>query len=83
MYNVTPDIRIIVNDIDVSNQSVMTEVGLQGTVEPPEGLMYQKGASVTITGDNVAGNESAPVHLVILIMYPDTSTGEIVCDREI
>lgn len=82
-YNVTRDIRIIINDIDVSNQSVITEKGIQGTIEPPEGLTYQKSASVTITGDIVAGNETAPVHLIILVTYPDTSTGEIVCDREI
>ncbi len=78
-----PFIKIFLDEKDVSNQSVITEAGREDTIDPQKGLLYQEDASVTLQGKDVSGNRTAPVHLVIIVTYPDRGESAIICDRDI
>jgi hypothetical protein len=76
-----PAVSIFVNDRDVSNQSVIAASHLPLAISPPEGLVFSNGSSVTLQGIDVAGNGSAPVHLWVLITYPDTGYQAVIGEQ--
>nr|WP_319376122.1 hypothetical protein [uncultured Methanoregula sp.] len=78
-----PSIKIFIDEMDVSNQSIITGSGYDDTIDPPEGLRYHEGASVTLQGKGVSGNETVPAHLVIIVTYPDHGGRAVICDRDI
>jgi len=78
-----PYITIKINEMEVSNQSIITGSGLEDTIDPPVGLRYLDGASVTLQGKEVSGNETDPTHLEIMVTYPNHGESAIICDRDI
>ena len=76
-----PTVSIFVNDRDVSNQSVIAASHLPLVISPPEGLVFADGSSVTLEGNDVAGNESVPGHLWILVTYPDTGYQAVIGEQ--
>jgi len=78
-----PIVKIFLNEKEVSNQSVIAGSGLDDTIDPPKGLMYQNGASVTLRGKEASGNKTIPAHLRVIVFRPDTGTGAEICDRDI
>jgi len=78
-----PSVKIFLNEKDVSNQSIITGSGLDDNIDPPDGLLFKRKASVTLHGRDVSGNESDPVHLQIIVTYPDTGLRYVVCDMQI
>ena len=58
--------HIQVNGYDVSDMEAIRSRGLADTVNPPEGLLNEKGATVNLTGPDFTGNGSGGVHLVIV-----------------
>ncbi|MDO9550446.1 MAG: hypothetical protein Q7J03_05675 [Methanoregula sp.] len=78
-----PFANISLGENDVSNQQVITTSGLDDTIEPPDGLLYRSGASVILRGRDASGNETVPVHLQIIVTYPDTGIRYMICDMQI
>jgi hypothetical protein len=58
--------HIQVNGYDVSDMNAIHRQGLPDTVNPPEGLLNEKGSSVNLTGPDFTRNGSGGVHLVIV-----------------
>jgi len=77
------DIKIFLDKNEVSSQSLINRSGLDDRIDPSAGLLYRSGASVTLRGKDVAGNETVPTHIRILVSCPDTNTGAVICDRDI
>lgn len=71
-YDKIPIVNIYLNEKDVSNQSLIAAAGIDAVINPPEGLVFSSGSSVTLQGNAVAGNETLPVNLQIVATYPDT-----------
>jgi hypothetical protein len=82
-HDLVPSVKIFIGEKDVSNQSMITRSGINASIDPPEGLRFQRNASVILQGRDVSGNETVPVHLRIMVMYPDTGLGSVICDRNI
>jgi hypothetical protein len=76
-----PTVGIFVNDRDVSNRSMIAASHLPLAISPPEGLVFADGSAVTLQGIGVAGNKSAPVHLWILVTYPDTGWQAVIGEQ--
>ena len=79
-HNRLPFLSIIVNERDASNQSAIAAAQLPLVISPPGGLEYREGSSVILSGDGVAGNASAPVHLWIVATYPDNGYVTVIGD---
>ena len=58
--------HIQVNGYDVSDMEAVRRQGLPDTVNPPEGLLNEKGSFVNLTGPDFTQNGSGGVHLVIV-----------------
>jgi len=82
-HNALPTLKIFIDDRDVSNQSLISEAGLDVVIDPPDGLLFARGASVTLQGIAVSGNGTAPVHLVIIATYPDTGRRVVIGERNL
>jgi tetrahydromethanopterin S-methyltransferase subunit D len=78
-----PTVTILLNEKDVSNQSIISGSRLDDTIDPPTGLPFKRKASVTLHGSDVSGNETVPVHLQIIVTYPDLGLRVMICDQEI
>jgi hypothetical protein len=82
-HNTPPTLKIFVDDRDVSNQSLISEAGLDAVIDPPDGLLFTRRASVTLQGTAVSGNGTVPVHLVIIATYPDTGRRVVIGERNL
>ncbi|MEN6443505.1 MAG: hypothetical protein ABFC71_07130 [Methanoregula sp.] len=82
-HDVVPSVKIFLNEKDASNQSIIMGSGLDAVINPPEGLPFQRKASVTLQGRDVSGNETVPVHLQIIVTYPDKGIRYMICDMQI
>jgi hypothetical protein len=82
-HNALPTLKIFADDRDVSNQSLISEAGLDAVIDPPDGLIFARGASVTLQGTALSGNGTAPVHLVIIATYPDTGRRVVIGERNL
>jgi hypothetical protein len=78
-----PAVKIFIDEIDVSNQSIITGSGLDETLDPPEGLRYKEGASVILKGKHVTGNGTGPARIRVIVWYPETGSGSEICNRKI
>jgi hypothetical protein len=58
--------HIRVNGNDVSDMEAIRRQGLADTVNPPEGLLNEKGSFVNLTGPDFVQNASGGVHLTIV-----------------
>lgn len=58
--------HIQVNGYDVSSMEAIRSRGLPDTINPPEGLLNEKGSFVNLTGPDFMQNGSGGVHLVIV-----------------
>jgi hypothetical protein len=58
--------HIQVNGYDVSDMETIRSRRLADTVNPPEGLLNEKGSIVNLTGPDFTQNGSGGVHLVIV-----------------
>ena len=58
--------HIQVNGYDVSDMEAVRSRGLADTVDPPEGLLNERGAYINLTGPDFTQNGSGGVHLVIV-----------------
>ncbi|MFA5268248.1 MAG: hypothetical protein WC379_09760 [Methanoregula sp.] len=58
--------HIRVNGYDVSDMETIRSQGLHDTVNPPEGLLNEKGSFVNLTGPDFMQNASGGVHLTIV-----------------
>jgi hypothetical protein len=75
--------QIMVDDRDFSNQSVIQEQGLTDTISPPEGISgYTNGLSVTISGPEIARNESTGRHIYVTSYY-DRNNPWVVIDTDV
>jgi hypothetical protein len=74
--------HIQVNGYDVSDMDAVRSRGLADTVDPPEGLLNEKGASVNLTGPDFTRNDSEGVHLVIVEDF-DHKTSYTVFDTSV
>lgn len=81
--DLVPSVEIFLDENDVSNQSIIMGSGLDAVINPPEGLPFQRKASVTLQGRDVSGNETVPVHLQIIVTYPDRGIRYVICDMQI
>jgi len=68
---------------EVGSQPVIAASGREDTIDPPEGLAYREGATVTIKGIDAAENSTVPVRFMVILAYPDSGELRIACDREI
>jgi|GEM_PF-1424384 len=82
-HDPVPSVNIYLDEKDVSNQSVITRSRLDVVITPPEGLLFQRDASVSLQGRGVLGNETVPIHLQIIATYPDKGIRYMICDRGI
>ncbi|MDD5143102.1 hypothetical protein [Methanoregula sp.] len=82
-HDSAPTVKIYLDEKDVSNQSIIQGSGFNAKITPSDGLQFQKKASVTLQGRDVSGNETVPVHLQIIVTYPDTGLRVVISDREI
>jgi len=78
-----PVLTLFVNDREASNRSAIAASRLPLVITPPEGLAFREGADVTLQGRAVEGNESVPVNIVIVAMYPDTGEMWVIGDQRI
>jgi hypothetical protein len=78
-----PTVNIFLDEKDVSNQSMIERSRLKAVIDPPEGLSFQKKASVTLQGRDVSGNETVPVHFRVIVTYPDRGIHYVICDMQI
>jgi hypothetical protein len=63
-------LQIRVDDRDFSNQSIIRQQGLSDTINPQEGItQYTDGLSVTISGPDIARNESTGRHIYVISYY--------------
>lgn len=51
-----PVFTVVLNGNDVSNQKIVEKQGIAITVDPPQGLQYQRGARVILKGPGVFNN---------------------------
>lgn len=58
--------QIQVNGYDVSSMEAIRSRGLPDTINPPEGLLNEKGAYVNLTGPDFVQNVSGGVRLTIV-----------------
>jgi hypothetical protein len=58
--------HIQVNGYDVSDMEAIRSQGLHDTVNPPDGLLNEKGSFVNLTGPDFIQNASGRVHLTIV-----------------
>ncbi|AGB01191.1 hypothetical protein [Methanoregula formicica] len=58
--------RILIHDIDVSNQTVSEKNGFPVTVNPAGGLTYDEDSVVIISGKGVANCNSTPIRLKVI-----------------
>jgi hypothetical protein len=77
-----PTLQILINEKDLSNQSAIARQGLDDTIDPPKGLIYQEGASVILKGRDVTGNETSPARLAVIITYPEKGNRAIIVDHD-
>lgn len=82
-HDSAPTVKIYLDEKDVSNQSIIQGSGFNVKITPSDGLQFQKKASVTLQGREVSGNETVPIHLQIIVTYPDTGLRVVISDREI
>lgn len=82
-HNSVPTVNIYLDEKDVSNQSIIKGSGLDAVISPSEGLVFERKASVTLQGKAVFGNTTDPVHLQIIVTYPDTGRRQMICDMQI
>jgi len=82
-HHLVPTIKILLDEQDASNQSMIKRSRLDAVINPPEGLPFKRKASVTFQGKDVAGNETVPLHLQIVASYPDRGIQHIICDKQI
>jgi hypothetical protein len=82
-HDVVPSVKIFLNEKDASNQSIIMGSGLDAVINPSEGLPFQRKASVTLQGRDVSGNETVPVHLQIIVTYPNRGIRYVICDMQI
>jgi hypothetical protein len=76
-------INITIDEKDVSAQSIIAKAGFVNTIDPPEGLRYYDGAFVILSGDDIKGNDGVPVHLIVMVKYPDLGYDAVICDMRL
>jgi hypothetical protein len=79
----SPTLALFVNGRDAGNRSQILHAGLPLVISPPEGLAFQEGSAVTLQGRAVAGNESMPINIVIVVSYTDTGEMWVIGDQNI
>ena len=65
-YNAPILVMIYINEKELSNMSVITEQGLQDTIDPPNGLVFKNGNSAIISGIDVTKNLEKPFKLKVI-----------------
>jgi hypothetical protein len=68
-----PGFTILINGNDVSNATAIQKQGITMTIDPPEGLKYQKGSLVVLKGNGIS-NVTSPVTLKIIESFPKVKT---------
>ena len=58
--------RIIVNGVDISNQTAAEKNGFSAIISPAGGLTYSDYSSVTISGEGVTLLDDSPVNLTVI-----------------
>jgi hypothetical protein len=82
-HHLVPTIKILLDEKDASNQSMIERSRLDVVIYPAEGLQFKRKASVTFQGKDVAGNVTVPLHLQIAVSYPDRGIQHIICDKQV
>jgi hypothetical protein len=73
-------LQIFIDDRDFSNQSLIREMGLTDSINPPEGITaYADGSTVVLSGPEIAGNGSSGCH-VYVVSYFDSEHPIVVVD---
>jgi len=76
-------LRIMIDDRDFSNQSLIRQQGFSDTIYPQEGItQYAHGVSVTLSGPEIAWNESPGRH-IYAISYYDQKNPWVVADTHV
>jgi hypothetical protein len=82
-HDPVPAVKILIDEKDVSNQSMIILSRFDVVIEPPEGLPFKRKASVSLRGIDISGNETEPVHLQVIVSYPDRGIRHVICDMQV
>ncbi|MBN1431190.1 MAG: hypothetical protein JW931_00280 [Methanomicrobiaceae archaeon] len=69
-------VNITINRKDVSTQSIITSSGLNLSIDPPEGLVYQDNSSAILQGDFVSDKDS--VLIGVNVTYTDLGFTDVI-----